>query len=753
MSLPLRHEWIVAPFRVDRAAAPRCKDAEWHEIDAHCNFRGVYTAAAGVIRRLLEDTSVLAPDLLTQYQLTLLSVCPEAERQIPVSGEVADWLRISREGNARSWTLRLAHGLADFLAAYGARRPAIRLAICFENVDRSDPLDQEFVSVLLRRADPARLLVRVCSSSDQLGDALRSALKTHAQATIVEAVGGGSKIPEPWRVWLKRVAAGWAGEWGALEEISRWVDLSAMEPPACTLPGFLIDIAERLPAAERLRLGGEYVESECTSDRLVLKYVYAGAPAEERQALHRARAAMLEASNRNDLTLGAIPLHYEKGWADVEPLVTASKRCMDLGYYHAALDWAMRGRNMIATAPRRKSYSDLTRNALFSLLLLGRFDEVEAMCDENMAQSTDPALLAHTTYARAILTARLYDPPRRDFDAARAWVEKSLAFTEILAPSESRAVNLAFLRNTLALVEMRTGRPATAYELLTAALDYIAKEAPGKYPQECVLLLHNRARLQVALRQTDGAMADLTELLRYQPGDSEAHLDRGVLYQRAGRYEEALNDYNAAIRWSPPYREPYFNRAQTLVALGRRDEALADYNYVLTLAPNYVEALNNRACLFYDRGMFGAARSDTDTALRASPRHAQLLCLRGLCELKDGNPAAAYASFTESIQVDASLADAWANRASAQIKRGDTEGALLDLTHALSLRKDASAFYNRGRIYEAQKKWAAAIEDYSQALRLERGDARHLLERLRLCQNLGTYIGLVVSPWLLGSPP
>ena len=537
----------------------------------------------------------------------------------------------------------------------------------------------------------------------------------------MDTAAGAGGIPEPWRVWLKRVAAGWAGEWGALNEISGWVDLSAMQPPACTLPEFLIDIAARLPAAERVRLEGEYVESECTSDRLVLKYVYAGAPAEERQALHRARAATLEASNRKDLTLGAIPLHYEKARAEVEPLVAASKRCMHLGYYHAALDWALRGRNMIEATQRSKCYNDLTRNALFSLLLLGRFDEVEAICDENMAQSTDPALLAHTTYARAILTARLYEPARRDFRAARAWVEKSLAFTEMLAPSESRAVNLAFLRNTLALVEMRTGRLTAAYELLTAALDYLAKEAPGKYPQECVLLLHNRARLQVALRQPEAAMDDLTELLRHQPGDSEAYLDRGVLYQRAGRYEEALNDYNAAIRWSPPYPQPYFNRAQTLVALGRPDEALADYNYVLTLEPHHVEALSNRACLYYDRGLFGAARRDTDTALRASPRHARLLCLRGLCELQEANPASAYASFTESTQADPSLADAWANRATAQFKRGDAEGALLDLTHALSLRKDASAFYNRGRIYEAQKKWAEAIDDYSQALRLASG--------------------------------
>jgi len=161
------------------------------------------------------------------------------------------------------------------------------------------------------------------------------------------------------------------------------------------------------------------------------------------------------------------------------------------------------------------------------------------------------------------------------------------------------------------------GRTEAARGLLTAALDYIAKEAPGKYPEECVLLLHNRARLQTAHGQSDGAIADLTELLRQQPGDSEAHLDRGVLFQRAGKYDEALDDYNAAIQWSPPYPEPFFNRAQTLTALGRVNEALTDYDYVLTLDPGHVEALNDRACLHYHQGMFGAARNDIDRGTSA----------------------------------------------------------------------------------------------------------------------------------------
>ena len=51
----------------------------------------------------------------------------------------------------------------------------------------------------------------------------------------------------------------------------------------------------------------------------------------------------------------------------------------------------------------------------------------------------------------------------------------------------------------------------------------------------------------------------------------------------------------------------------------------------------------------------------------------------------------------------------------------------------MSLRADADAFYNRGRIFEAQEKWAEAINDYSLALAKADGDVRHTLEHRTFC--------------------
>jgi tetratricopeptide (TPR) repeat protein len=686
-----QHQWMITSSRADWEAAGD-EGVSCLNIDAHRNHRGPYTAAGALVRKLVACASASNPGLVGAHQLTLLSVSPEVRDYLPVRDEVAKWLAVSREGYPRSWTLRLANGIADFLLSY-LTSAGSRFRVAFENVDMADPVDREFMAVLLRRADPAQLAIRICSSSELLDSPLRPALQSHAV-----------------RMDLKPVTP----------------DLTA-EIAAVTAA------VKRLSLAELRVIANVYVESNCTSDRLIAKHAYDALPDEERKALHMARATALEALNQDSLKLGAIPLHYEHAFAGGASLLAASDRCMELAYYDAALDWALRGRRMLGSHGG-DAYSAFSRNILFSLLLLGRFDETEAVCAENLALSDDTGLLARTAYTKAILNARLYDVSRRDYHAARVWAGEALSFMERLPASETNAADIAFLRNTLALVEMRMGRPEIAHQLLSDSLDYLAREAPHGHDAELTILLHNRARLQVAMNQPAEAIADLTTLLQHQPGNSPAYFDRAALYQRLGRYDDALRDYGAAIQWSPPYPEFYFSRARCLATLGRQADALADYDRVLVLAPSHVGALLDRANLLFRQGHLDAARIDIEAGLKFSPASARLLCLRGLLNLKNAQLDRAYESFTQAIQADPSLADAWANRATVLFRQGDLDNAVADLTHALHRREDPDCFYNRGRVFEAQEKWAEAIQDYSRALALAGDQAGHILYHLDLCR-------------------
>lgn len=651
-----------------------------------------------------------------------------------MGSEVAKWLAVSREGEQRSWTLRLAHGITDFLLDYAGQIQTPPLAVSFENVDMAEPLDQEFLAVLLRRADPERLLIKICSSGEDLSDALCSAIKTYAHATHLESakLTASAGIPKDWASWLMESSAGWVGEWLALSDLSQYFDLYANHPPECTLNEFLAATVERMSPTELRALANTYLDSNCTSDRLFARRAYMAFPDEERRLLHLAQAKKLDVLKRDSLSLGAIPFHYEQASVDAAPLLAASNRCMHLAFYDAALGLALRGRGIIGS-DQLDDYGAFTRNILFSLLLLGRYEEVETVCAENLATSRDPLLLARVSYAKAILNARLYEALQRNYEAARIWAEKALAFMAMLPTSQDNAAHIAFLRNTLALVESRTGRLTVAHQMMSDALDYLAKDAPVGHEAERTILLHNRARLHVAMKEPAKAIADLTTLLQCQPGDFSAYFDRAVLHQRAGCYEEALRDYNAAIRWSPPYAEFHFNRAQTFNSLGRNHDAMTDYDRVLTLDPNHVAALSDRARLFFDQRNLPAARRDAELASSLSPDSPRLLCLLGLLDIKEGQLDQAFELFTRAIRVNASLPDAWANRATVLFMRGDLALAAADLTQALGLHQDANTFYNRGRVFEAQSKWTEAFEDYSRALALAGEDVQHILAHRDRC--------------------
>ncbi len=715
------HEWVNTP-KCDVGQVAYGADVAFGPIDAHRNLRGPYTAAGTLLRALSDDAHARAPDLVFAHLLALLVVAPELRKRVPVPADVNRWLSIPREGNWPVWTRRIAHGLADFLLAYSERLYPSGVVAAFKNLDAADFTDQEFISVLLRRADPRILRLRVHTTTDRVDAVLASALNAYTTRSPPPSSDPECSVPEAWRAWFatRGVPTGDATElW---RDLSEHVVLDVARPPSCSLAHLLIDAATAMAPSSRMELARAHVTSDGTSQRLLAAHLYECLPAGERRALHLARASLLAELDEPSLRLGAIPYHHEQAGGDVETLLAASTECMNLACYDAALDWATRGRRMIDPS-EREIYCGVTRNRLFALLLLRRYDEVDALCMEISSDNDDPALLAHVAYARAILNARLYERSRHDYDAADKLIGQSLAFTARVPASSTRAVNTAFLMNTRALVELRKGRQDLAERILTEAISYMAREAPDRFRIESIILWHNLSRLHVITGRPERAADDLSKLLTQEPTYAEAWFDRAVIHQQAGRYEAALADYNAAIRWGPPQVEAHFNRGQTLAALARKDEACAAYDYVLVLDPDFVEARLNRALLRYERGDRDGANTDVFQALRLAPGDARLHCLKGLLAMQNDDMDAGFAAFTCAVEADPLLADPLANRAIISFRRGDLEAALDDLTRALSIREDAGILYNRGRVFKSQRRWREAIDDFERALSLTEGEA------------------------------
>lgn len=598
------------------------------------------------------------PDLTLGHAITLLSIEPELGQLLPVSDLLSRELSLSREGNPGRYTARLAHGVADFLLAALVRTAHCRVGVRFEGVHGADPLDREFIAVLLRRADPRSLRITVKTPTEEMDEPLHSALR--ARASVRHSAPRDS---------------------GTADAADRRV--MAMSRP------------------RRRAMARRYVESDCTSENRCARRAYDLADAELRGELHAARLATLRIAPSPSHALGAIPFHAERAAPPVaEPLVHAAAQCMRRGYYEASLDLSRRATRLIGGDAGHRDFGELGRNIVFSLLMLGRYDEVEAYAREIESITDEPALRSHCAYAMAILNARFRPSELRDYDAARAWIEKAIAFTEALPDSEARVARVAFLNNPLALVEMRTGHDEEALRLLSDGLRLLAREAPSRHETDSVTLLRNRARVHAAMGRTEQALDDIAALLRNEPTNSEAHLDRGVLLQRLGRMQEALENYDAAIAWSAPYAQAYFNRALVLRALGRGEEALSDLDRVLTLEPRHAAALVNRAGLLYERRDYEAARADVSCVLADDARNAKAWCLAGLLAMAARRWPEAHRAFDEALACDAAEYTALLNRATLLVREGDVAGALRDLDVVIERHADATALQNRSRILQ-----------------------------------------------------
>jgi tetratricopeptide (TPR) repeat protein len=84
------------------------------------------------------------------------------------------------------------------------------------------------------------------------------------------------------------------------------------------------------------------------------------------------------------------------------------------------------------------------------------------------------------------------------------------------------------------------------------------------------------------------------EAIRLDPNNAVAYTNRGRVYERQGRFDEATVEHDAAIRLNPALAIAYANRG--LSYEGKRDyeKALADFERALSIDPKLVRAIEGR---------------------------------------------------------------------------------------------------------------------------------------------------------------
>ena len=556
--------------------------------------------------------------------------------------------------------------------------------VVFERVDDADQTDQEFLAILLRRcpADRIRVVV-VAGDATRLLAELTTNLARHAQQVAASAPEGEAQ------------------------------DLDTRD----------------LETRDEDALLHAFLDADGTSTDPAERAAYARTEPSRRARLHDERAAALEARGERSLWFGAIPYHLEHGTdpagTGVRALLDATRHCGAMGFYRMATELGSRGRALIDPETRMEEFWLLSTRVSSAYVALGETLAGEPTYHELRARFADPELHMSMSYALAMLYTRHHPPELRDNQVARAYINNSIAIASLLPDPAERAFQTVFQQNGLALIEMHQGHLQESLRLVEEGARRLATELPERAHQlHRSVLLHNRAKVCLALGRREEALADFDQIVEVDPNYPDYYFERAEARRQLGDAGGALADCDTAISISPPFWELHYNRGDIRAALGDTDGAIADFGYVVDLEPGQVQARINLVCLLLDAGDPERARQELAAGLELQPDDPQLLCLRGQDLLTAGDAAAAAADFGLALAADPELVPALAGRAEAAFQHGDHAAAAADLRTALRYQADDSdLWFNLGAVLEAGGD-PDAVQAYTEALSVAPQEAR-----------------------------
>jgi tetratricopeptide (TPR) repeat protein len=176
-----------------------------------------------------------------------------------------------------------------------------------------------------------------------------------------------------------------------------------------------------------------------------------------------------------------------------------------------------------------------------------------------------------------------------------------------------------------------------------------------------------------------------------------AHFNRGMAFEEAGKYDDAIREFTEAVRLYPNYAEAYYNRGSIYFILrldtnraiaDLTDRAIADFSEVIRLNPNHSAAYGFRGSLYLDNHNYDRAIGDFTEAIRIGhlSEEAMLNYLgRGEAYFNIRSYDNAIADFTEVIRIDSSFAYAYYWRGTAYQSKGDRARANADFARAREL--------------------------------------------------------------------
>lgn len=667
--------------------------------DAHRRLRGPYSAGGELLRLMVPELLVDAPEALASQANAVAIAAPDLAQVVPsVSKTLTSEAPVGER--TRYWsaqrTREVALGIVALVDEWRRSSHPEGLSLTFWNTSAADPTDIELLDLLRLRLDATPVSVTSHSGSpsvpdNSMGDLADAFIASDGTSSSQRMRTAYESLPADERRRRHSARAGYlhqldlpGSHWGALpyhlergtDPLCLGVDALLTALLSCFNAGFYhacVDLAER----------GRKLTSPTSRPRDFVHFT------------QKLIAALSYLDRGNE----ALPVVRELRAVGVDP--TDQMRCQ----YLLAMLYTRH------LPPAKRDHQEALACANTAIALAdGHSDKERGFFGAFMRNA-----------------AALVDLHRGDLPAALAKVNDAIDFTNTaLGQDEHRLHRTVLVHNRgrvlLALNDYegslrdldevvrrdpeydeayfdRAGAHRARGDLESALRDYTTAI---KLSVNFAEAYYNRADTLLELDRSADALSDLGVVLDLVPDHAEARLNRAGLLLDLGDLPAARADIDMGLATRPDDAHLWSARGSLMAEMNEVDEAWASYSRALELNPSLTAALGNRAILAFVLGRVDDALVDLDRAISLGDDCA-LRLNRGVARQAAEDHAGAVSDFFAAAKLGGASPELWFRFGISYAALGDYRSAETVWQRCLELSTEDAAAEDHARAIAAHR--------------------------------------------------
>lgn len=222
------------------------------------------------------------------------------------------------------------------------------------------------------------------------------------------------------------------------------------------------------------------------------------------------------------------------------------------------------------------------------------------------------------------------------------------------------------------------------------------------------------------------AIVDSSRAIQLNPEATDAYFVRGESYRRIGSYEQSVADFTTVIDLQPDNPWVYYLRGKLRSAwIGQHDLALSDFDRAISLQPDFARAYASRGSTFRLKQNYKQSIEDLEQSVFLDPSNLNAWYWLGLTYSESGESEKAIERLSVAIRIEPEYINAYFQRGIEYFGVEEFESAIHDLTKIIQdypyydLKRFRASYVYRGWAHCKMGRFARAIEDFGEAIRLE----------------------------------